>query len=337
MSKVCNVLEAGQGLPFPSNLPGGMEPLEGEPAFDPARHLALTQPEQILSLADLGYSEEEIAACPTSLGVTSAFRLLTPEGVAALEEVCRLLEPHTVSCGRIERMMRGGCYRSKFMRDLCLSEDVNEFLAQLCGTDVIPHTMPHQLGHLNFQPRDLSRHVDLWHHDTLGLDYVMMVTDPSEMKGGEFQYFLGTKQQAADFKARGEALPEERTVSARFPAAGYAVVQQGNMVVHRARRLEEYADRITMVNGYVFDAADLADPTDYYQLRTVDPQNAVHTEWLRHQAWRLRSKLDRLIEEAPFTEDCDALSRLMRESLEPAETLLADLANREEEELRHYG
>jgi len=31
--------------------------------------------------------------------------------------------------------------------------------------------------------------IDKWHYDTLQVDYVMFVTDPNEVEGGEFQYF----------------------------------------------------------------------------------------------------------------------------------------------------
>ena len=39
--------------------------------------------------------------------------------------------------------------------------------------------MPVQLGHLNYQPSKLEEAVDKWHHDTIPLDYVMMVSDLS--------------------------------------------------------------------------------------------------------------------------------------------------------------
>lgn len=38
--------------------------------------------------------------------------------------------------------------------------------------------MPVHLGRLNYEPTDLSAAVDKWHHDTISLDYVMMVSDP---------------------------------------------------------------------------------------------------------------------------------------------------------------
>ena len=53
---------------FPDQ-PDGYTWIEGEPAFDPARHLQLEAPEQSWSLADLGYDETFVAkqASPTAM------------------------------------------------------------------------------------------------------------------------------------------------------------------------------------------------------------------------------------------------------------------------------
>jgi hypothetical protein len=84
-------------LEFPSISPDGFPVLEREPAFDPARHLALERPGKVVTLHDLGYTPEEIAACPTELGITSCFRILSDEGVACLLEVARNLAPYIIS------------------------------------------------------------------------------------------------------------------------------------------------------------------------------------------------------------------------------------------------
>ena len=43
----------GNPLDFPAISPEGFPLLEREPAFDPARHLALERPERIVTLRDL--------------------------------------------------------------------------------------------------------------------------------------------------------------------------------------------------------------------------------------------------------------------------------------------
>ena len=290
-------------LSFPDSLPAGYEHLPSEPAFDPTRHLALEYPETRVSLADLGYTAEEIAGCPSDLAITSPFRVLSDEGAACLLDVARQLAPFATSVERIERMVRGGAYRSRFLRGLCQSPEVNAFMSEIFGAPLLPHTIPHQLGHLNFNPTRVGENVDKWHTDTLRIDYVMFVTDPRGVQGGEFQYFHGTKHEMKALKDAGRPVPADRMVSPALPGPGYAVLQQGNMVVHRAKGLREAAERITMVNGYVPAEIGFPDFTRYDQLYLADPHHVVTEEYVRHVAWMGREVLRHRIDNPAFADD----------------------------------
>lgn len=103
-----------QPLPFPATSPVAFPPLENEPVFSAAKHLQIEMPEKIYSLADLGFSEAEIATFPTPFGATSVFRILSDEGAAAMLEVACMLEKFTTSNARIDRNVRGGAYQSQF-------------------------------------------------------------------------------------------------------------------------------------------------------------------------------------------------------------------------------
>lgn len=88
-------------------------------------------PTETFTLADLGYGAEDIAASPTDFAATSVFRVMSDEGAACLLDVCKQLEAFTTSNARIARNTRGGVYRSKFLRDLCLSPDVAAHMSQM--------------------------------------------------------------------------------------------------------------------------------------------------------------------------------------------------------------
>jgi hypothetical protein len=296
-------MATAKALEFPSIFPGGFPVLEREPAFDPGRHLALERPERTISLHEFGYAPEEIAACPTELGITSCFRILSDEGAACLLEVARALERHTRSVERISRMVRGGVYQSRFLRDLCLSPDVSQWISEICGAAMIPHSIPHQLGHLNYNPLKVGENVDKWHVDTLRIDYVMFVTDPNAVEGGEFEYFLGTKHEMQALHRAAQTPPPERTVAPRLPGPGYAVLQQGNMVVHRAKGLRRAAERITMVNGYMPGDPGVADYTRFDQLALADPAHVAAPEYARHAAWLGREMLQALIDAPVYGAD----------------------------------
>ena len=324
-------------LAFPSVHPSGYAPLEGEPEFDPARHLALEVPAEIISLEDLGYREEDIAKCPTGLGITSCFRVLSEEGVACLLEVVRRLERYTTSNPRIARNVRGGVYRSRFLRDLCLSPDVAHAISKLCGAAVAPHTIPHQLGHLNFNPLEVGKNVDKWHVDTLRIDYVMFVTDPNAIEGGEFEYFAGTKDEMAALHKAGQGLPEERIVSPPLPGPGYAVLQQGNMVVHRAKGMTRPGERITMVNGYVPTDLRYPDFTRYDQLCLADPPHVVTAEYERHVAWLARERARRIIENPEFSDDRAASAARLEAIAIDLQKAADQIRSSADAEIEHFG
>ena len=316
-----------------TDLPDGFEALKDEPSFNPARHLALEMPEVIESLADFGYDEEAIAACPSDFAVTSVFRVLSDEGAACLRAVCDQLEAFTTSNARIERNVRGGVYRSRFLRDLCLSPDVTDFMSKIAKLPLAPHSIPHQLGHLNYNPLQIGKNVDKWHVDTLRYDYVMFVTDPQSVKGGAFQYFRGTKDEVARLKAEGRDLPQDKIVSPVMPGAGYAVLQQGNMVVHQAKGLEEEGKRITMVNGYVAADPRIEDYSRYDQLSLVDPAHIVTAEYARHETARVHN----LIRQAGFDKDRQIYIQSLREAARRLEQAASIIEKADSAQIEHFG
>ena len=314
------------------DMPKGFAWLEKEPEFNPARHLALEAPELVESLSDFGYSAEEIAECPSDFAVSSIFRVLSDEGAACLLDVCQQLSAFTTSNARISRNTRGGVYRSKFLRDLCLSEDVTDFMSQIAGIALLPHSIRHQLGHLNYNPFEVGQNVDKWHVDTLRYDYVMFVTDPTEVVGGEFQYFKGTKHEMAALKEAGQEVPESRIISPAMPGPGYAIMQQGNMVVHQAKGLREAGERITMVNGYVAADARIDDFTRYDQLKLVDPSDVVTSEFAQHHA----QLAQRLVAQAGFVEDKATHIQNLRKAAQRLLAVADEIEQTNEGQLDHY-
>ncbi len=288
-------------LPFPQERPRGYEWLDNEPTFDPDRHLALTEPDDIVTLADLGYGPADIGGKATDIAISGPFRILSDEGAAQMLDTARRLRAFCRRANvRIENMVRGAVYRSQWLRDLCLSPEVAAHLSAIYGTDVAPHPMGVHLGHLNYEPSDIDAAVDKWHHDTLPLDYVMTVTDPSITPGGRFEYFVGTKAEAAQLKEAGQRPPADRVVAPGLPGSGWAVALHGNMVVHRGGPLTAQAERITMVNGYVS-----LDPSVDMQSRTadllaVDDRELLFYEWSRYVAWQSRNRLQSIIDSIGF-------------------------------------
>ncbi|MEL6983106.1 MAG: hypothetical protein AAFO29_11840, partial [Actinomycetota bacterium] len=323
-------------LPVPTEQPPGYRWLPDEPVFDPDRHLALTEPDEVILLRDLGYDDEEIATKATPVAISSPFRVLSDEGAEVMQDVARRLQDFTARAStRIERSVRGGVYRSQWLRDLCLSPDVTDHLTKIYGVSVVPHPMGLHLGHLNFAPTNLDEAVDKWHHDTLPLDYVMAVTDLRTTPGGQFEFFLGTKHEAAELQAAGRTPPADRVRAPGFPGPGAAVALHGDMVVHRGGPLRQPAERITMVNGYVTLDPPVDEQSRTVDLLDVDDPNVLFTEWARQAAWRSRQRLDRLIDQLPFTDDVDRVTAELQAAIAEVDQAMTEMRS-EARPARHY-
>lgn len=323
-------------IPFPSELPRGYEWFENEPEFDPARHLALERPAEIRHLREFGYDDEEIASKATSVAVSSPFRILSDEGAKVMLDVARSLRNHAISCERIDNMVRGGCYRSRFLRDLCIDPSVTELLCEIYGVDIAPHTMPVHLGHMNFSPDDLSKAVDKWHHDTLPLDYVMMISDPATLSGGHFEYFVGSKHEMAILADQGKTPPRKRVEAPHFPGPGSAIALHGDMIVHRGAPLDKPGERITMVNGYVATDTSGDDQHRHKDLRLVDDPETLYTEWAKHAAWRARNRLDNLMNELSFNPDGKQVAAQLEEAIKDVSNAISEMTDDGEHHMHHY-
>ena len=118
----------GVAVPFPTTQPAGYEWFDDEPVFDSEVHLQLEDPDTVVMLSDLGYDQAEIATKATPVAASSPFQMLSDEGAAVMLATARRLRAFARPAGnRIERMVRGGCYRSRWLRDLCISQEVRSW------------------------------------------------------------------------------------------------------------------------------------------------------------------------------------------------------------------
>lgn len=314
-------------LPFPSERPPSYIKLENEPVFDARKHLSLGAPETILSLSQLGYTDAQVKDCPTAFGVSTAFKILSDEGVAVMHETCNAMyHNRNVSVGtgvnRLGSYVRGAGYRSQFIKDFCESPELAEHLSSMAGVSLARHSVPAVACGVNYAPKDISKAVDSWHVDSVAFDIVMMVSDPNILEGGEFQYFHGTKMEGQSLlgidgeEGKDTELPLERVVTVPFPAAGYGFMQQGNMIFHRACRLKERAERMTMVPSFVVTPAAAYDATNSVNMSGWDDPG-LPAELARHEAWRASARLEKLIDTISLHDDTASLTRQLDDALEP--------------------
>ena len=137
----------------------------------------------------------------------------------------------------------------------------------------------------------------------------MFVTDPTKNQGGQFQYFKGTKEEMAALKKAGQDVPADRIISPAMPGPGYAILQQGNLVVHQAKGLTAPGERVTMVNGYVPYDPRFPDYSRYDQLCHADPEDVVTTEYSKHVAVQANRFLEQNLVQQRFGENPDDIAQ----------------------------
>ncbi|MEO0336501.1 MAG: hypothetical protein AAF202_08905, partial [Pseudomonadota bacterium] len=318
----------------PFRVPRGLPKLKTDRAFDPDRDLQLEEPEKVWNLTDFGYTREQQAKAPFPLAVTTPFRLLSDAGVEKLREIITELTSFRRQSERMANYIRGSLYYSEFLRGFCAHVDVNAFISKLAGREVRPHPMTLYQGHINLKPEDPKKEVDRWHTDTVLLDYVLMVTDPKSFKGGHFEYFQSTKAEAIRSLIKEDGLPN--VVKVEFPKAGYALLQQGNKVVHRANRVEAGNERTTMVQSFLPGDSEFIDVSKLNDCKKVDPPEYLFTEWARYKGLMAAEKLQKLTESLPYTTDKGEISNQLRMAIRDVEEAIFELNDPSEGALVHF-
>eukprot|EP00045_Choanoeca_perplexa_P014434 m.169873 g.169873 ORF g.169873 m.169873 type:complete len:404 (-) comp16674_c0_seq1:2862-4073(-) len=293
------------------NPPPGFERIEDDIDFDPKVHLQLEFPSQVRTLASFGYSDDEIKAfnLASDVGVTFPFRVLSDEGVRALQHVLKQLESFAVVSPRIPCVLRGGLFRSKFVHGLCMSPEVTNHISTIAKCQLVAHPMAIQQGHTNYKPKvEQDKPVDRWHVDTTPLVTVLFVTDPEEYEGGHFEFFEGTKAAAEGFLKAKQPLPEDRVNRLPHQTPGYAVFQQGPAIFHRATRVTKGPERITFVQSYVsvipnhFGGCDSISES----YNCVDPLGLYVPDWIRFRSWQASQELGYAINPSALHRIADA-------------------------------
>lgn len=322
----------GEGMKI--RIPDSVEPLKDEPVFSPERHLQLEAPSRIWTLKEFGYSDADIAKAISPLAVTAPFRILSDEGVTALRSVLKRMEGETRQNERTARYLRGSVYRSSFIRSLSESREVNDFVSGLAGIGLLPHPMALYQAHINMKPTEAGRDVDRWHTDTVAMDYIILVTQRDEFEGGNFEYLQCTKAKAIRSLIREEETPH--IVKVDFPKAGYAVLQQGNMVVHRGSAVTRGDERTTFVQSFIPDDPDFAEVSKLDDCKLVDPPEILFTEWARYKAFLSSKRLGRLMETLPYTTDKNLLCAELRRAIRDVEEAIMEITDPSEGRLVHY-
>ncbi len=319
-------------------VPEFVAPVKEDFKFDPKVHLDLTMPEKIWTLEEFGYGADAVKNAHFPIAMTTPFRILNEDGLNALRAAVSNLREYMSTSDRIANFVRGSIFYSPFIRDLCLCTEINDHISKIAGSEILPHPMSLYQGHLNFKPEGVesqAKDVDKWHTDTVALDYVLLLTDPKKFEGGYFEYFQCTKGKAIRSLIRDEGDPH--IIKVEFPRAGYAVLQQGNLVVHRASAVTKGDERTTMVQSFIPGEGEFVDVSKLSDCKSVDRHDILFSEWARYKAYLSKRRLESLINEIPYTQDKDLICMEMRKAIRDVEEAILEISDPSEGRLIHFG
>lgn len=186
------------------------------------------------TLGELGYTRSPHAkvAADTITGVAVVHRLFTPEGVAALQDICARLE---VAAGDsdwiISRRTRGVTALSSFINDMMCSRAFLLAVSRIAGVPLVPYPMLNARSQINYfypKPAEQQQQLGMWHTD--GTNYVLniVLSGPSDYSGGELLYHNGTVDTF-------DALDYRTFETARLNEPGDALFIYGSRLFHGVR------------------------------------------------------------------------------------------------------
>nr|CAA6812200.1 MAG: Unknown protein [uncultured Thiotrichaceae bacterium] len=122
-----------------------------------------------------------------------------------------------------------------------------------------------------------------------------------------------------------------------MPGAGYAVMMQGNYVVHQAKGITSEGERITLVNGYNYADLSVQDFTALNQLVHADPPTYVTAEYTRQMALRCAQHLQPCINDTDFNASRAEQISLLQAARQELDEAIALLQDEVPQSLKHFG
>ncbi|KAL1965649.1 hypothetical protein VTN77DRAFT_5326 [Rasamsonia byssochlamydoides] len=318
-------------------------------AFNPSKHLNFTPPSKVWTMKELGYPDSRGVS---PVGVSEPFPLFTEEAIRQMRAEVLSDEVWThyqYSSNLAQCQLRGFAPEyAPFVYDAWRSPEVLGIISKIAGIDLVP-VMDWEIGHVNISVQseeekakalkavaekanrdadegvagcpweDDSPIVD-WHTDSYPFVCVTMLSDCTEMVGGE----------TALRKGNGEVL------KVRGPQMGSAVILQGRYIEHQALRALGTTERITMVTSFRPRSSAVKDDTVLTTVRAISDLGELYHQFAEYRFDILQDRLrdmnrlmrDRKRARRPF--DTKGTKQFIREQIEFLEHMYNEMVDEDQ-------
>jgi len=277
----------------------------GEIEFDPAEHLAFKAPPEIIMMKDIGYAEDTGVS---PVAVSQPFQLFSSSAVQQIRD--EVLSPDVMSKFEYKSniaacQIRGYCPQyAPFVYDAWNNAETLSIISQIAGVDLIPN-MNIEVGHVNISvkseeetqaeldaidrekksydadegiagcPWEDDKPVVGWHTDSYPFVCVLMLSDCTNMVGGETALHTGNGD----------------IMKVRGPQKGCAVILQGRYITHQALRALGAQERITMVTSFRPRSPYLPDDTVLTTVRPISDLPRLYYEFSEYRLAMLEERV----------------------------------------------
>ncbi|KAM5471302.1 hypothetical protein MauCBS54593_003642 [Microsporum audouinii] len=271
--------------------------------FDPMRHIRFTPPSKVHSMQELGYDDN---AGISPIGVSEPFPLFSAEAIRCMRaEVLskEVWSEYQFSSNLAMCQLRGFAPKyAPFVYDAWKNSETLAIVSKIAGIDLVT-AMDWEIGHINISVQteeeknnalaevvngtagthedDIAPIVD-WHTDSYPFVCVTMLSDCTEMIGGETALRTG----------------DGSVVKVRGPQMGCAVVLQGRYIEHRALRALGTTERITMVTSFRPRCPSLKDDTVLTTVRPISDLSELYFQFSEYRLEMLEERIRHQLKEA---------------------------------------
>ncbi|MGX8909811.1 hypothetical protein ACR820_32030 [Streptomyces netropsis] len=238
-----------------------------------------------MTLQEFGYRREELLHAHGRVDDTAAVgpvRILTPEGLDLLAEVCDKLEGAAGSSRFIAtRRLRSADLVSSFINNMIRDRTFLLTCSRLAGVPLIPHPLRIPTAQINYFEGRGRPEIVRWHRD--GMDYVFTIqlSGYDDYEGGRFTYFQG---RTDEFTGVTEGDPRIR--QAPCGERGATLFLHGSRIFHAVTPVTE-GRRVTLVISFFCPYFARQDSNTFWHLAGDDGIPATIPSWLRLK-WPVR-------------------------------------------------
>ncbi|KAJ5093547.1 hypothetical protein N7456_009408 [Penicillium angulare] len=300
-------------------------------SFDPEEHLSYVPPTSITTMKDIGREGQGIS----THAVSAPFQLFNEAAIKQMRAEIfskEVLDNCRYKSQFVKDTIRGmGSARAPFICDAWNSPEVLEKISAAAGVDLIP-AMDYEIAAINISVSDGTKSAEAakeaaeeqankdlstfpWHYDSYPFVCVTMLSDCSEMAGGE----TAVKLSNGDI------------VKVRGPAMGTCVVMQGRYIEHAALQAFGGAERISMVTSFRAKSPHIRDDTVLAGVRPISNLSELYTQYSEYRIELFQERLkDRLKQEQrrvqsnrPF--NIPSMQRFLAEQKQFIESMMEEL------------